>query len=178
MGANPDSPGIHITPLTSLIRGTFLGEIIVNVEPITKLLLEHGAGANGARDIDWEKEPDEDGTIKPKLRVPVTPLLLAVACEPRNYEPGPILAFIKLLIQHGADINYGNGKISPLYVANFYGRQEIASLLLEHGVVDLCHPDYSVEQFGEEVRWEHELEVYERVPANVKGIMERKWLEQ
>ena len=93
---------------------------------MVKVLLKHGANPNVET---FETEPDEDGE-----RVGRTPLMLVSFGIFHNRDPRTRSKSIKLLLDHGANINYKNiNGQTPLTFAAKYGSLEGVELLLERG---------------------------------------------
>lgn len=137
LGANPDSPGLPYTPLTTILvwdsiptRGCSPRDRLA----IIKALLGHGADPNGLRPIDLQPM----GQVK--SRTFRTPLLLAIIMN------GPeTVQIVKTLLNHGADVNMG--RISPLRLSQFFGQGDVENLLRGHGAKDNSDLDCPISDF-------------------------------
>lgn len=143
LGANPDSPGLRYTPLTTILVREAIstsGRSPGDTHLIIKALLDDGADPNGLRPIDLLP------TGQVKYRTFRTPLLLAIIMN----EPGTA-QIVKTLLNHGADVNMG--RISPLRLSQFFGQKDIENLLREHGARDNSDPDCPISDFVKVLSW-------------------------
>ncbi|KAJ5837197.1 hypothetical protein N7447_003223 [Penicillium robsamsonii] len=143
IGANPDSPGLPYTPLTTiLVRDAIStsGRSPRDTHAIIKILLGHGADSNGLRPIDLLHM----GQVK--SRTFRTPLLLAIVMK--KPETAQI---VRTLLNHGADVNMG--RISPLRLSQFFGQGDVENLLREHGARDNSDLDCPISVFIRDLRW-------------------------
>ncbi|KAJ5593128.1 hypothetical protein N7537_010032 [Penicillium hordei] len=143
LSANPDSPGLRYTPLTTILvrdaistSGRRPGDTLL----IIKALLDHGADPNGLRPIDLLP------TGQVKYRTFRTPLLLAIIMnKPETAQ------IVKTLLDHGADVNMG--RISPLRLSQFFGQKDVENLLREHGARDNSDADCPISDFVKVLSW-------------------------
>lgn len=143
LDANPDSPGLRYTPLTTvLVRDAIStsGRSPGDTHPIIKALLDHGADPNGLRPIDLLP------TGQVKYRTFRTPLLLAIIMNKPE-----TARIVKTLLDHGADVNLG--RISPLRLSQFFGQKDVENLLREHGARDNSDPDCPISDFVKVLSW-------------------------
>ncbi|KAJ5680260.1 hypothetical protein N7536_011399 [Penicillium majusculum] len=143
LGANPDSPGLRYTPLTTILVREAIstsGRSPGDTHLIIKALLDDGADPNGLRPIDLLP------TGQVKYRTFRTPLLLAIIMN----EPGTA-QIVKTLLNHGADVNMG--RISPLRLSQFFGQKDVENLLREHGARDNSDPDCPISDFVKVLSW-------------------------
>jgi ankyrin repeat protein len=93
---------------TALPLAAFRGRL-----EIAQVLLGHGANPNVEDEYGW------------------TPLHLVSEGKYNSHEHDVSIA--RLLLEHGADVNLGIRKFTPLHSASFNGRLELARVLLNHG---------------------------------------------
>ncbi|RMJ27936.1 ankyrin repeat protein [Aspergillus sp. HF37] len=139
-GANSDSPGLRCTPLGALLRLSIGRPKCDPIVRTVKVLLEYGADVHGARESDRES----DGRLKPKFK---TALVFAIW-----WRSSSALEVVKLLIEHGADINHG--EVTPFQLARYFGKPEFESLLLQHGAADHGEPTHHIAHYVDELRGE------------------------
>ncbi|KAJ0418747.1 ankyrin repeat-containing domain protein [Aspergillus carlsbadensis] len=146
-GANPDSPGLPLTPLVAFLQMVSSGvnnwwDAGTDLR-IARLLLDYGADPNGT----------STGMIER------TPLSLAVF-----WKAPEALDIVTHLIDKGADVN--RGRISPLHLAYCSKQDSIADLLRRNGAEDHCDATYSAKSFAREVR----RDVYEDFWASTRNF--------
>lgn len=154
-GVDPNSPGVgyleggegsSITPLYEAAFGTFMRkDNEMDRTETVRLLLEYGADAHVIHPFDRDnalRSPALNG------RIQILEMLLKHGTNPNQinrYGGVPLISAIrgksenrykavKLLVEHGADINYTNSEGSALHIATELGDEEMVKLLLQLGV--------------------------------------------